>query len=124
MTDTVRISCSKGRYNLLSNDEQWCLRLATPHGNVSQTFDEEPPYWGGVEDALDLIEARLKSYLFSSRRDEDLQVIANIRAHLNECELLHTEGQILTVEREMKSAQERLDSLRRVAEFLRAEIAA
>lgn len=78
-----------GQYNWASTEDVWCLTLSTPYGQVSETFplDDKPdvdPGWTTPSEVLDLIEARLDSYLYSTRRAEVKEKIAEIRQHSNE----------------------------------------
>lgn len=77
-----------GSYNWANpSAKQWQLAICTTLGSLSVLFDEdaEPEIDDFLPtDILDLIERRIKAYLLYTRRDEELQKIATMRAHGNE----------------------------------------
>jgi hypothetical protein len=121
----VRIICSHGRYNICDpSQREWLLELLTPYGRVSALFDEEPgtpPEC--VESTLDAIEARIRSYLYISSREQSLATIAAIRAHLPECELATREAKAEKLRRQISDAETELARCLATATMLRAEIA-
>jgi hypothetical protein len=78
---------TRGRFNLLSNDEEEQVVLRTAAGNVSALF---PAFDSEYDDSLppshvlDLIEARISSYLFLSDKKEKLDRISSIRSRIHE----------------------------------------
>lgn len=105
-----------GRYNWATEEDVWCLTLRTPYGQVSETFpkDKKPdvdPEWTTPSEVLDIIEARLDSYWFSTRRAETKAKIAEIRQHSNEIDAAWLDQQI-------KQAEDRLRILRSNREAL------
>ena len=86
-----------GRYNFAGTEKSYCVALHTPYGNISQTWpeDDEPDISGCLpSDVLDLIEARLKSFLYTSRFEKDKATIAAIREHANELNVLYVKNRI------------------------------
>jgi hypothetical protein len=86
-----------GRYNFAGTEKSYCVTLRTPFGNASQTWPltDEPSIDGCLpSDVLDLIEARLKSYLWTSFRERDGATIAAIREHANEIDIAYVQGRI------------------------------
>ena len=86
------ITCGKnfGRYNLCSNEREWCLWLRTDYGNLSVTFpeDEEPSIEDALlEDLLPMFEDRWKRYLYRSGAADEDKILAAIRAHQDELDL-------------------------------------
>ncbi len=120
---TVQIACFEGRFNLLDpSQKQWQLSVRTPHGNVSELFDDEPYWDGSLEDALNVIEARSEGYFFSSSRSDKRQKIAAIRDHLSECEIALLENQIRADERRIEQLAESVAKAKRTIAFLRSEL--
>lgn len=110
---------SLGRYNWAGTEEDWCLALQTPYGNVSEVFpkDDKPdvdPDWTTPSEVLDLIEARLDSYWISTRRTEAKTTIAEIRRHADEIDAAWLDQKI-------RQAENRLHALRRKREALDQE---
>jgi hypothetical protein len=72
---------TKGRYNLLSSDEQWQVVLRASNGKiVSETFDDEPE----IDDlppseVAEVLSARIEGFLFSSARENQRATIAWFR---------------------------------------------
>ncbi|WP_425070681.1 hypothetical protein [Sagittula sp. S175] len=105
---TVSIHATLGRYNLASDEKQWQLSLRTPFGNVSEFFPEgEKPEADTVEDALDLISARLESYFYTSRREEGRAKISAIRENLTACELILIDRKIDAAREQLKRLEDR-----------------
>lgn len=81
----VSVSKSLGRYNLCSNEKDWCLQVtAWADGgalNVSALFDEDDEPWADrPSEALDAIEERVNRPLFfSSHAKQDNETIAKMR---------------------------------------------
>lgn len=99
-----------GRYNFAGTEKSYCVTLSTPYGSISQTWpaDDEPDIGGCLpSDVLDLIETRLKSYLYSSHREKDEATIATIREHANELNVLYVKNRI-AVARKAIERDERL----------------
>jgi hypothetical protein len=73
----------KGRFNLLSNDQQWHVVLRASNGKVlSQTFDDEPEIDGlPPSEVVEVLSTRIESFLFSSEREKQRTVIAWFREH-------------------------------------------
>ena len=100
-----------GQYNWAITEDSWCLTLETPYGTVSEIFpkDDKPevdPERTTPSEVLDLIEARLDSYLFATRRAETKARIAKIRQYSDEIDAAWLDQQI-------KQAEDRLRILRR-----------
>lgn len=103
-----------GRYNFAGTEKSYCVSLHTPYGNVSQTWpaDDEPDISGCLpSDVLDLIEARLKSYLYSSHREKDGATIAAIREHANELDVLYVQNRITAARRAIERDERLLAGL-------------
>lgn len=121
---TVSIECYRGRFDICHpNKEEWQLRLKTPFGNVTEFFEDEPDA-PGVEEALDVIEARQKDFLVKSNRGEKLMAVAAIREHLTECEALLCEGEIAKLEAQADRITAEITRKRELLEYLRKEIEA
>ena len=78
------------RYNLCSNEQEWCLWLRSDYGNLSVCFDkdDEPSIEDALlEDLLPLFEERWKQYLYRSGKDKDAEVMAKLREHQDELDL-------------------------------------
>lgn len=92
-----------GRFNVLSSDKQWQVQMRMPDGKfLSELWpeDEEPDIDGvSPSKILDLIEDRLKWYLFKSRRDETLARIAAYREQAEQLDDAWARRQIANYER-------------------------
>src|SRR5690606_26921850 len=105
-----------GRYNWASTEDVWCLTLRTPYGQVSETFpkDAKPdvdPEWTTPSEVIDIIEARLDSYWFSTRRAETKAKIAEIRQHSNEIDAAWLDQQIKQVEDRLRILRSNREAL-------------
>ncbi|KCB52854.1 hypothetical protein ACLQ9J_04285 [Bordetella hinzii] len=101
------ITKTLGRYNWASNDKLWCVQMRMPDGKgLSETWpeDEEPDIEGlPPSQVLDLIEERLKAYLFHSGRDEMLARIAAYREQAEQLDDAWARLQIASYERMVDS---------------------
>lgn len=121
---SVSITCYAGRFNLCDpSEKQWCLVVQTPYGKVSELFHEEPYTDGSVEDALNIIEARLKDYLFSSSRAGKIETISKIRGRLPECEIALLEANIKKNEAVLDGLKKLIESDKKTIAFIAAELA-
>lgn len=87
---SVHFSLRLGNYDFASTCKDWCLSLRTDYGNLSEMWPEnDMPDIDGMlpSDIVDLIESRLDSYWYTSRRAESKEKIARIRAHAHEIDL-------------------------------------
>lgn len=103
------ITKTLGRYNLASNDKQWCVRMRMPDGKgISEVWpeDEEPDIEGlPPSQVLDLIEERLKAYWFHSSREETLARIAVYREQSEQLDDAWARSLIASLERQIKSLE-------------------
>ena len=121
---TVSISCYEGHFNFANfAEKQWQLVLITPYGNLSELFDEEPCHGNGVEDVIETISQRLESYWASSLRKEKRETIATIRKHLNECEILLREAELVKIDKSLERLTKERDSIVSTIQYLRDEMA-
>lgn len=104
-----------GRYNFADpSEKQWQLYLYTSFGNFSETFpaDEEPETEDCLpSEILDLIEARLKKYLISTRREETLAKMAVVREHASEIDVAWLTKRIDEAEERVKYLKGRLEEI-------------
>lgn len=103
-----------GRYNLCSTAKDYCVTLRSPYGTISQTWpaDDEPDIGGCLpSDVLDLIEARLKTYLYSSHREKDAATIAAIREHANELDVAYVQSRIAATRKTLERDERLLAGL-------------
>lgn len=91
---TVRVTKTLGRWNIASDAQGWRMHLLTPFGSIVEFFEDEPEFDDTVRDALAVIEARVKSWLYKSGRADSLIAIAKIKANLIECELLYAKAKL------------------------------
>ena len=107
-----------GRYNFAGTEKSYCVTMHTPYGNISTTWpaDEEPEISGCLpSDVLDLIETRLKSFLYSSHRDKDAATIAAIREHANELDVLYVKNRIAAARKAIERDERLLAGLQETA---------
>lgn len=91
--NTVRHSSTVGSFNFCNPAEkQLQIVLETPFGTVSELWnlDVQPDYDSELLplEVLDMIEQRLKRYVFSTSREKTLQTIATIRENAREVTLM------------------------------------
>lgn len=104
-----------GSYNWAApSEKQWQVYLYTPFGNFSELFpaDEEPE----TEDCLpseiiDMLEARLKKYWISTRRDETLAKMSAAREHSSELDVAWLADRIAEAEKRVKYFKDRLEEI-------------
>lgn len=105
-----------GKYDFLHPDKrQYCLRLQTPVGSVSELWTEED--MPDLEDALpsmvlDLIEKRLDSYLFTSRAEKTKPIIAAIREHIKEYDIEWATNYLETAKKEVERRESLLEEVK------------
>lgn len=107
-----------GRYNFAGTEKSYCVALHTPYGNVSQTWpaDDEPNISGCLpSDVLDLIDTRLASYVYTSRREQDKATIAVIREHAIELDVLYVQNRIAAARRAIERDERLLAGLMEAA---------
>lgn len=85
---TTRIIKHKGQYNICSTDEQWCIKVFLPDDAPKRVLDEtwnaeDEPNIKGLPPSrvVELIAARLESYLISGGRTEARNLIDWCRIH-------------------------------------------
>ena len=111
----ARYYINLGRYNLCSNEKDWCLQLQTSGGNFSETWpeDEKPNVDGMLpSQVLDLIEEQLRSFWVSSGRDEKLKRMEEWRKRAHEYDEAWLLRRIEETEEQRANLSERLDSVR------------
>ncbi|KKM87472.1 hypothetical protein LCGC14_1268490 [marine sediment metagenome] len=113
------ITKSKGRYDLLSSDQQWCVTIRLPNDaprlalSGMWELDAEPD----IEDlppseVVEVISERIESYLISTSREKEREVVQWIRDNAERLDAEWTAGQIKLLESQRKALAERIDSLR------------
>lgn len=103
-----------GRFNLAGSEKDWQVVLQTSEGTVSAMWpeDDEPE----VDDMLptevaELIEARLKRYMFMSDREQRLTVIAAIRERGTELDKVYVKRRVDSAQKEMNRWADLLEAL-------------
>ena len=88
----VYVSHYEGSFDLADlSRKSWLLQFkAENHWWVGAHFDEQQAY-DGIEEILNLIEARVKWYLYSTDRADKLQQIALYRSMLPQLEITYAE---------------------------------
>lgn len=96
-----------GRYNLCSNEKQWCVQVLMPDGKwLSETWDEsDEPHVDGLppSEVIDLIVDRINSYWISGRRKEQLEMVEKHRESFDKMDDAWARSQIASLERRIES---------------------
>jgi len=107
-----QVTKNYGRYNLASNEKEWCVQVLLPNGKwLSEHFTEEPSVDDSTapSDAVEVISERLESYWISTSREEKRTVIEYARSMAAEMDKTWAENRI-------KRFQNEIDRLRRIVQ--------
>jgi hypothetical protein len=112
------ISKHKGRYDLCSTEEKWCVSVRLPPGApkeaISQTWDlEDEPDIDGLppSDVVELISERLESFLVNTRREEDRKVIEWVRENAEPLDALWAGSEIERLKRQIEAEEREIKRL-------------
>ncbi|QTO46366.1 hypothetical protein [Burkholderia latens] len=116
MSDEKKLNCyvtkNLGRYNLASNDNDWCVQVMMPDGKtISARWpeDDEPDTDGRPpSEVIELIVARLNSYWICTNRTETLARIDAARPMFDQMDDAWARRQIAQHERQIKELSQYL----------------
>ena len=115
----VEIGYDEGHYDMLSDDKSACVRMIVTIGEervaISETWpiDDTPGRddMREPEEAITLIEERLKAYWLNTSRDKKLRNIELFRSRIDEINYVWAQGRLAAYE-------EQIGELQRLIEYL------
>lgn len=99
---------TKGRYNICSNEIQWCVHLVAGDIRVSETWDEDDePYIDNEmpSEVAERMRERLESYWIATRREENLKKYDAIRENAEQIDSEWAKGKIESLQKEIARLQ-------------------
>lgn len=120
----------KGRYNLLSNENQISLSLTIRIENnqmvaISELWDIDDEPWVGEDDLpstiVDIIEAKNKKLLYSSKREEMQKKVDWIRKNIKEIDSVFIQSRITKKRQQIKQLEEEIENLNDHLEEIKLE---
>ena len=116
----LSITKNHGRYNWLSNDEQWLVVIMLPGGRqLSETFpDDEEPEISGLppSEVVELLADRAKRYLLDTEREKKKEIVAWCREHADEIDSEWAKGQIALKQKRIEALKAEIAKLEDIVE--------
>jgi hypothetical protein len=129
---SVRVYSYEGRFNFANNAKQLQLvaEIRTDAGalTVSDLWDLDPEYRrdqdeverirqledADIEEAVNFIEARIKHYIYTTNREQNLKKIQQMRELIPQALVAALENKIMTLRESLEDAECRLEAAKMV----------